>query len=108
MDELALFRAYLGGPSTGIASDELLTLLLGMATEAIMNRLYPYADYDPLEGVPARYRYKQFEVAAYLYNRRGVEGQTVHAENATRREYEATGLPDSMLAEIVPYVKGGW
>jgi hypothetical protein len=54
--------------------------------------------------VPSKYEYKQCEIAAFLLNKRGAEGQTGHNENGTNRSYEGGTIPPSMLAEITPYV----
>jgi len=54
--------------------------------------------------VPSKYEYKQCEIAAFLLNKRGAEGQTGHNENGVSRAYEGGTIPPSMLAEITPYV----
>ena len=45
----------------------------------------------------------QVEVAAYLLNKRGAEGETAHSENGISRSYEDGDVPSSLLRDIVPY-----
>ena len=60
-------------------------------------------EYDRTE-VPKRYEQKQLQIAAYLLNRRGAEGETQHIENGIHRNYEAADVPPSMLRGITPRV----
>jgi len=83
------------------SSEELLAVLLSVAESKVLNRLYPYD--DTKSCVPARYHKNVLEIAVYLYNRRGSEGEIVHDEGSIRRSYESAGVPDSMLRGIVPY-----
>ena len=56
-----------------------------------------------LKAVPTKYEYRQCEIAAFLLNKRGAEGQTAHNENGVGRSYEGGNIPASMLADIAPY-----
>ena len=47
---------------------------------------------------------KQVEIAVYLYNKRGAEGQIVHNENGINRTYESADVPESLMRGITPYV----
>ena len=49
---------------------------------------------------------KQIEIAVYLYNKQGAEGQTAHSENGISRTYESADVPESMLRGIAPFVGG--
>ena len=82
----------------------LLFTYLRMAGQIIINRAYPFG--SPDDEVPARYGALQCEMAAYLYNKRGAEGQTTHDENGVKRVYAAGSIPDDMLNQIVPFVGG--
>lgn len=83
-------------------SDEsLLTTLLSIAEAKVLNRLYPYDDTQT--AVPSRYCKNVLEIAVYLYNRRGSEGETSHDEGDTKRSYESASVPDSMFSGIIPY-----
>ena len=84
------------------SEDDLLLMYLTDAERAILNHLYPM-DEDVAHTLPTRYESRQVEIAAYLYNKRGVEGETSHNENGISRSYENGSIPDSMLSDIIPY-----
>lgn len=87
---------------SGTDEDALLLTLLSIAAQKILDRAYPY---DPtIIEVPARYGTKQVEIAAYLYNKRGAEGQISHSENGISRTYESADVPESLMRGITPYV----
>ena len=48
----------------------------------------------------------QVEIAAYLMNKRGAEGETYHGENGVNRTYENASVPASMLAGVTPFCGG--
>lgn len=86
-------------------SVSVLSIYLDLAKQKILNRMYPFQeDYDGLE-VPDRYTMAQLNVASYMLNKRGAEGQIQHIENGIHRNYGSADVPDGMLAEIVPYCK---
>jgi hypothetical protein len=87
---------------SGAEEDILLSTLLTLAAQKILDRAYPY---DPeVAEVPQRYVGKQLEIAVYLYNKRGAEGQTSHDENGIRRTYESADVPESLMRGITPFV----
>ena len=97
-EKLAYLRAMVGGSDT----DEVLSTYLTVAGKKIIARAYPYD--DTVTEVPGRYDTLQCEIAAYLLNKRGAEGQTSHSENGISRSYENADVPSSMLKIIVPHV----
>ena len=44
----------------------------------------------------------QVEIATYLLNKRGGEGELSHSENGISRSYENGDVPESMMRQIVP------
>ena len=78
-----------------------LLAFLDIAAEKILERCYPYRHDKRI--VPARYRGTQLEIAAYLLNKRGADGETAHNENGINRSYESASVPESMLKGVVPY-----
>lgn len=82
-------------------SDETLAIYLRLAGQKIINRAFPY-DQD-VEEVPKRYSTLQCEIAAYMLNKRGAEGQTAHTENGITRSYGSADVPESMLSIVVPH-----
>lgn len=102
VEKLSMLRVMVGQPNEGDWSDDVLTSYLKIAGRKIINRAYPYD--DTVEEVPRRYGYLQCDIAAYLLNKRGAEGQTAHSENGVSRSYASADIPEAMLSEIVPYV----
>ena len=102
VEKLTLLRVMVGQPNEGEWSDEVLTSYLNIAARKILNRAYPYD--DTVTEVPRRYGYLQCDIAAYLLNRRGSEGQTSHSENGISRSYESADVPESMMKEVIPHV----
>jgi len=101
MDKLQTLKLLTGATDS---EDDLLLTLLSLAEGKILERLYPY-DHSK-ETVPTRYVGKQIEIAVYLYNKQGAEGQTAHSENGISRTYESADVPESMLRGIAPFVGG--
>ena len=97
-EKLTMLKVMVGSSDT----DEVLSVYLDIAGEKIITRAYPYA--SDITEVPAKYEKLQCEIAAYLLNKRGAEGQTAHSENGIYRSYESADVPASMLQEIIPYV----
>ena len=84
------------------STDLLLSYLLEIAASKILERCYPF---DATQTtVPDRYLYKQVEIAQFLWNKRGAEGQTAHSENGISRTYEGGDVPESLLRGITPFV----
>ena len=102
VEKLSMLRVMVGQPNTGDWSDDVLISYLAIAGRKILNRAYPYD--EDVEEVPRRYGYLQCDIAAYLLNKRGAEGQTAHSENGVSRSYESADVPESMLREVVPHV----
>ncbi len=84
-------------------SDEVLTAYLNRAGDVIIRRAYPYR--DDVTEVPPKYDMLQVEIAQYLLNKRGAEGQTIHNENGVYRMYESGSVPESMLEAVTPFVE---
>ena len=97
-EKFKLLKAMVGESDT----EEVLLAYLNIAGRKILNRAYPFGT-DETE-VPTRYSYLQCEIAAYLLNKRGAEGQTGHSENGISRSYESADVPESMLGAVTPMV----
>lgn len=77
---------------------------LQIAGQAILNKAYPYESASKPTDVPEKYQMLQVEVAAFLMNKRGGEGETQHIENGIHRNYQNAYIPDDMLRQVVPNV----
>lgn len=82
--------------------DDLVRLYLDLAGDEITTRLYPYADI-PM-AVPDIHATRQCKLAAFLYLKRGAEGETSHNENGVQRSYENGDIPYSYLDGLTPFV----
>ena len=97
-EKLTLLKAMVGSAD----SDDVLLAYLDIAGGKILNRAYPFGTEETV--VPSRYDFLQCEIAAYLLNKRGAEGQTGHNENGISRSYESADVPESMLGAVTPLV----
>lgn len=97
VEKLTALRAMVGGSDT----DEVLSTYLLLAGRKVIARAFPYN--DDVTEVPVKYETIQLEIAAYMLNKRGAEGQTQHSENGITRQYENADVPSSMLKAITPY-----
>lgn len=96
-EKLTALKAVVGGSDT----DEVLSTYLKLAGSKILAKAYPYD--DTVTEIPVKYEYLQIEIAAYMLNKRGAEGQTSHSENGISRTYENADIPASMLKAVVPH-----
>lgn len=97
VEKLAVLKEMVGGTDT----DEVLSAYLKIAGSKILVKAFPYE--DSARGVPEKYSILQCEIAAYLLNKRGAEGQISHSENGISRQYENADIPASMLRTVTPY-----
>lgn len=95
-EKLAALKAMVGSSDT----DEVLFAYLKLAGSKILAKAFPYT--TTVTEVPVQYSYLQVEIAAYMLNKRGAEGQTSHSENGVSRSYESADVPASMLKAIIP------
>lgn len=92
---------------TGEKDEDVLSTYLSIAGNKVCRKAYPF---DPtVTTVPDQYAHIQVEIAVYLLNKRGAEGQTAHSENGISRSYEDGDVPPTLLRDIVPFaaVMGG-
>ena len=85
---------------TDETEDSVITAYLIEAKQIVLEKAFPFGELP--EAMPSRYDGVQVEVAAYLINKRGAEGETVHLENGVSRHWEDGGVPPSLLRRIVP------
>lgn len=96
-EKLSALKAMVGGSDT----DEVLSTYLKLAGSKIIAKAYPYK--TDVTEVPVQYDFLQVEIAAYMLNKRGAEGETSHSENGISRSYENADIPASLLKAITPY-----
>ncbi|RDY21437.1 phage head-tail connector protein [Criibacterium bergeronii] len=96
-EKLTVLRTMVGDLDT----DEVLSTYLKISGAKILAKAYPYD--ETVEEVPKKYSVLQCEIAAYLLNKRGAEGQISHSENGISRAYENADVPPSMLKTVTSY-----
>lgn len=100
-EKISQVRAMIGKSSDDSDwTDSVLLAYLNIAGQKILNRAYPYD--DSITEIPAKYEFLQCEIATYLLNKRGAEGEQAHSENGINRTYESADVPLSMLSEVIP------
>ena len=85
---------------TGETNESTVSSYLAIAGAKICGRLYPFD--TSIQEVPERYHLLQAEIAAYLMNKRGAEGELSHSENGISRSYENGDVPEPMMRQITP------
>ena len=85
---------------SGEEDDMVLSTYLHIAGDKVLKRAFPFD--NTITEVPDRYSVKQVEIANYLLNKRGAEGETSHSENGVSRSYENADVPSTMLRDIIP------
>lgn len=94
-----------------VMSDEtdqtVLSAYLNLAKQIIFEKAFPFGNFP--EEMPAQYDGLHVEIAVYLLNKRGAEGESVHLENGVSRHWEDGSVPPSLLRRIIPFagVVGG-
>ena len=89
---------------TGETDSDVLSTYLTLAKNVVVTRAFPYG--TGAEEVPAPYHTVQVEIAAYMLNKRGAEGETSHSENGVSRTYEDGDIPPTLLRRITPKAAG--
>ena len=90
------------GDTYGADDDELLSGYLDLAAEKILNRRYPFGVPEGAEVEPV-YHGLQIEIAVYLFNKRGAEGESLHSENGISRSYGGqTDVPPDLMHRVTP------
>lgn len=88
---------------TGETNEDILLTFIQLAADKVIAKAYPFN--STVTEVPERYQGVQLEIAVYMLNKRGAEGETSHNENGVNRSYEAASVPDSMLKGVIPFGK---
>ena len=94
----AYIRTMLGGEEE--IADEVLDIYLRQAQQKILNHRFPYG--TKLVEVEPQYELDMLELAVYLYNLRGAEGQTRHVENGVTREWRT----ENEILSSIPRMAG--
>ena len=83
--------------------DGMIPHYLGIAKDAVISHLYPFKSDAAWEDVPVKHHARTCEIAVFLINKRGAEGEISHSENGVSRSYESAGIPKSYFVGMVPF-----
>lgn len=86
---------------TGETDQTVLSTYLILAGDKVCRKAYPF--HPNKRTVPSEYDSVHVEIAAYMLNKRGAEGQKSHNENGISRTYETGDVPHSLMRQITPY-----
>jgi hypothetical protein len=101
-EKLAILKQMLDtGDDT---SDDIANTYLAAAEKAVINIAFPFG--DGTEDMPAKYDYEQIEIALYMLNKRGSEGEKLHIEAGTHRSFEVADIPVSLRIRITSKAGG--
>ena len=101
-EKLAILKQMLDSGDT--TSDAIANTYLAAAKQAVINLAYPFGDGS--EEMPEKYDYEQIEIALYMLNKRGSEGETAHTEGGTARTFETADIPVSLRCRITAHTGG--
>ena len=101
-EKLAILKQMLdSGDGT---TDEVANAYLEAAEKAVINIAFPFGNGS--EVMPEKYDYEQIEIALYMLNKRGSEGEKLHIEAGTHRSFEVADIPVSLRCRITSQVGG--
>lgn len=102
--KITMLRAMMDGDEE---DSGVLEVFLELAKQKILNRMYQFDTDEEYEGldVPDKYAMTQLNIAVYMLNKRGAEGEIQHIENGIHRNYGSSDVPDALLKDIVPFCK---
>ncbi len=85
-------------------SDEIANAYLAAAEKAVLNLAFPFG--NGTDVMPEKYEYEQIEIALYMLNKRGAEGELAHSEGGTTRTFETADIPVSLRCRITAKAGG--
>lgn len=98
IDIEAMLRRRVGD----LVDEETMLDYVMIAQHIILQRRYGLIDNYP-DVFPDRYLITCFQIALYLINRDGSEGQLSHNEGGIVRTYKNANIPEDLLVDVTPY-----
>ena len=87
---------------------EYVQTYLDLAKAAVVSRIFPYIPDETWDDVPVKHHMRTCEIAAYLVNKRGAEGEIQHTESGVSRQYASASIPEAMFEGMVPFAGVPW
>jgi len=100
LSQLQKLKIWIDIPDSDTAQDVKLQLMLDRAESKIKERRRWPID-QPME---TRWNELQIQIALFMYNKQGTEGEKAHSENGVSRTYENADIPTSLLNDVTPLV----
>ena len=94
-------RIKFAAAMTDETDEAVLSAYLNMAESIALHQLYPFGG-DDSSILPDTYEYDMLQIAVYLINKRGAEGETGHTQGALSRHNSAPDVPQDLFARIEP------
>lgn len=101
LTQLQKLKIWLDISDSDTTQDSKLNAMLSRAENKIKERRNWMFD-EPMES---RWNELQVQIALFLYNKQGAEGETQHNENGVNRTYENADIPNSLLNDITPLAR---
>lgn len=87
---------------SGETEENTVLAYFNLAKGKVLAQAFPYR--DDVSELPSRYESTTVEIAVYMLNKRGAEGETRHSENGIDRTFDDADIPASLLRKITPCV----
>lgn len=104
-DKLTFTCSLAGIEASGEDSALIESVYLPLAKSRVLEIRYPWSSDPESQEFPVRYDKLQCEIAAYLFGKRGAEGEVTHNENGVNRSWATEDLPSRFVQRIVPMGK---
>jgi len=100
LTQLQKLKIWVDVADSDVTKDNKLNLMLDRSESSIKHRRnWP----DDIAMEP-RWNELQIQIALFLWNKQGAEGEKEHVENGVSRFYEGADIPISLLNDITPLV----
>ena len=103
-EKIAMVKVLVENDPT--ATDEVITVYMSLARNAILQRLWPLHPEKTTADIPERCDMIECELAARYFLRRGAQGEINHEETGVKRQWGSADDSD-ILQRLPPFVKAG-
>lgn len=101
-EKLAMVKTIMGPDAP---DDETIEQYLKLAKNEILQWRYSYNAAAMPEDVPAAYEMTQIQAVVNALTQRGLEGETVSAENGIHRHFKYATMTDYIHENVIPFAK---
>ena len=87
---------------SGETDENAVLAYFNLAKGKVLAQAFPYR--DDVNEIPSKYESTTVEIAVYMLNKRGAEGEQRHSEGGIDRTYDNGDVPTELLRKITPCV----